>query len=505
MADDLIVTDETIENPLVLKRLLSDIIERLSNTVNELADDNLVNNVINIVTGTNVSAIETQSEGETLSLAPTKFNFVGPGVTLSEIIDDEIIIEVTSGPILVASSEYCPGYTFVHVNDNTWQIDLLNVTNLFSVGRRLKFIDNALTYYGTITSIDYNSTQPNDTTIVMTMEDNATLTNTITEVCLVTGTTAWSRISADPFNGTAINDIIFGVHGTINYWVIIGDGGKLAYSTDGGIIWINVVTNTTENLRQIDYNPIDQSFIVVGNGGVILRSINGIDWLLDTEEIAAITTTGSGDVIGIMHDSTVNEWCVLFNSVVGSYRTAKSIDDGILWTNVGASIVTNSIVGLEPENLASGDDQRIFSAQNEDIYALDNPSDSSWGLRLGTSESTTTALNAFFAVSNRLIAGFSNGVIRGVNIGIDNITFGASAVNNFAYSELHQIVIAVGSNGKLGYVSITNLSSTDAWTLISTGFDPLTSINCIYWNEIEGIFIACASNGQICRSTSGLN
>jgi len=38
MADDLIVTDEAVEDPLVLKRLLSDMIERLSNTVLEVID-----------------------------------------------------------------------------------------------------------------------------------------------------------------------------------------------------------------------------------------------------------------------------------------------------------------------------------------------------------------------------------------------------------------------------------------------------------------------------------
>jgi len=40
MADDLIVTDEVLEDPLVLRRLLSDIIERLGNEVQEVEQQN---------------------------------------------------------------------------------------------------------------------------------------------------------------------------------------------------------------------------------------------------------------------------------------------------------------------------------------------------------------------------------------------------------------------------------------------------------------------------------
>lgn len=49
MADDLLVTDETLEDPLVLKRLLSDIIERLSNTVLEVADPIETTRIIKII------------------------------------------------------------------------------------------------------------------------------------------------------------------------------------------------------------------------------------------------------------------------------------------------------------------------------------------------------------------------------------------------------------------------------------------------------------------------
>ena len=38
MADDIIVTDEALEDPLILRRLLQDIIERLGNEVNEVSN-----------------------------------------------------------------------------------------------------------------------------------------------------------------------------------------------------------------------------------------------------------------------------------------------------------------------------------------------------------------------------------------------------------------------------------------------------------------------------------
>lgn len=78
MADDLIVTDEALEDPLVMKRLLSDIIERLSNEVNEVL------NSTQSALFFDKTKIQLQDEGVRISSAINTLNFEGAGVVASK-------------------------------------------------------------------------------------------------------------------------------------------------------------------------------------------------------------------------------------------------------------------------------------------------------------------------------------------------------------------------------------------------------------------------------------
>ena len=54
MADDLLVTDEVLEDPLVMRRLLSDIIERLDDDVNSVVTEALTTKIIQVISGNGV-------------------------------------------------------------------------------------------------------------------------------------------------------------------------------------------------------------------------------------------------------------------------------------------------------------------------------------------------------------------------------------------------------------------------------------------------------------------
>jgi hypothetical protein len=59
MADDLLVTDEALEDPLVLRRLLSDIIERLDDDVNSVITDTFLLKTQTIIQTTETTTIKT--------------------------------------------------------------------------------------------------------------------------------------------------------------------------------------------------------------------------------------------------------------------------------------------------------------------------------------------------------------------------------------------------------------------------------------------------------------
>ena len=60
MADDLLVTDAVLEDPEVLRRLLSDIIERLSDTVQEVIDPVQTQQTLTIINNSTEGFFETQ-------------------------------------------------------------------------------------------------------------------------------------------------------------------------------------------------------------------------------------------------------------------------------------------------------------------------------------------------------------------------------------------------------------------------------------------------------------
>src|SRR5688572_22108411 len=58
--------------------------------------------------------------------------------------------------------------------------------------------------------------------------------------------------------------------GSLNY--VSGTGGVLLKTTNSGLNWTSVNTGSTANLRAVQ--SISSNVVIVGNGGLILRSSN---------------------------------------------------------------------------------------------------------------------------------------------------------------------------------------------------------------------------------------
>ena len=244
-------------------------------------------------------------------------------------------VDVSYGPSK-AAGQYCPGYPFTYISTTQFGIAGYDVSLLYK-NRRIRFVDGVANYYGSVTAATWNGST---TTITMSMEDTDVLTNTITEACFVSATTAWSPISQDPFGGDSINDICSGPIGGVEYWFICGDAGKVATSTDAGLTWTVLTTVTTEHLYCCCYDSDHETFWAGGANGVLVSTINGttID-AEDTTTLPAFATTGDGEIQGIDHSNAEDALFIGFKKFSTNIYGATSTDQAT-WTeraNFGTS------------------------------------------------------------------------------------------------------------------------------------------------------------------------
>lgn len=119
-----------------------------------------------------------------------------------------------------------------------------------------------------------------------------------------------------PFGGTAIRSIDYD-NGT---FVAVGDGGKIATSTDG-ITWTLSASGTTNALMTVNYG--NGTFVAAGASGTLLTSTdNGASWTGRT------STFGTSQINSVAYGT--RGWMAV--GVGGSY--AVSGDDGLTWTSV---------------------------------------------------------------------------------------------------------------------------------------------------------------------------
>lgn len=451
------------------------------------------------------SSIEVQDDGTSLTAGVLKVNFVGAGVSVQEPVADEVNVVIPGSLILANDSEYCPGYTYTNVDTDTWRVEGLNVANLFNIGRRLKFIDGANTYYGTITSRDYNTTAVGHTTINMSMENADTLNGTITEVCFVTGVAGWSPVADSTFGTTAINAIAAGNVGGTNYYVAVGNNGKLAISSDNGDTWSAATLTTTEHLNDICFNTTVEKFFIGGNNGVLIESnsISANTWIEDTTTIPGFVSGGTGHILNIGFQGISGDLLLLFNDVSNGYRVAYSQNNGASWTE-SISGTLDSIVPNTLTPRVTIDSWAVTRTNIANSYVLSTPSGSWSNLDTWTGKSFTAAKMFFVSGNEYRMYGADDGSIRSFGNGaLDDVNLSAFPVRAFAYSDLHSRWVAVGDNAQIATLELSAASTADSWVVRENGFSPTANIKDVC--EFNNVFIAVADNGQICRSTSGVN
>jgi len=518
VADDLIVTDEVLTDPLVLARLLRDIIERLGDDVDSVNSQAIINRTINIINDTGAgggSALEVQDNGSALTVAGTLLNFVG--FTLTEPTDNEITIRAG---VLDSDDLFAPGYDYTYQSSTSFTADLVDVTKLFRAGRRIKFNGGGVDSFGVISiASDFNSTHANDTFVTMTME-SGTVPTTISDLWFTASNTSWSAIAADPMSGAPINDITTGAINTTQWWVIVGNNGALSTSTDKGVTWTTRSCGTTNDIYTCCYDVANETFWIggkntAGDGCFIAYSTDGSTWntkALDTplqganDYIVGLAYNTGGDfLLAVMRDvSTTNNDYLQSNS---QFTTVASKIAGQTW---------KAQVPWAPPTCCKPNDSHQQWAYSSQSYGGNSAYYTSYADPSPTSQISFPAGNTlsfyhYFQVPSGVYAyqygyGFIDGTITWI-YGIaltDTVTF-ADPIRDMVYSQYADIAVCVGDNGTIGYLEFANLGTADSWTMVPNGFFPTANVTKVDYNESDHVFIAIADNGQICRSTTGIS
>lgn len=422
----------------------------------------------------------------------------------------------TSAADLSNTSLYCPGYTFTYIDDTSWKVVGFNLVNLFDVARRLKFVDGELTYYGTIVTSVYAT---GDTTLTMTMEAGDVLTNTIGEVCLISGTAGWSPIATDPFGGSAIRAIATGAISGTQWWVAVGDAGRLFTSTNKGVSWISRASGTVENLKAVSYNSARAVFAIGGIGtdeyAYVAESSNGTTWAEVDVSSTYPKTGGAGDYIHDIKYNKANDYWILSG-------LDSSIPRHSVTTRISVTWVQNSLVevgSIGPYILASAKESDSSDTASM-LHAIGDGATKQMPDEGGSPLSTiwgfnkTSLFRCYSAEGGHGAKGYgfggeANGDIdwfsQSPNNPHDEDLAFSDAIRAIAYSILHKRIVCVGDNSTIGYKEADDLDNNNGFVAVQNGFDPLGSILCIDFNEIDGVFIACSDSGQICRSDTGIN
>jgi len=252
----------------------------------------------------------------------------------------------------------------------------------------------------------------------------------------------WIKVADSKFE---YYESIYGIAWGNNKFVVVGNGGKTAYSPDG-ITWTAV---TVGNVRKNTIAYGNGKFVAGGNAGMIIYSTNGINWTVLME-----SNFGTSSIIyGIA-------WGKDKFVAVGDKGKIVYSPDGITWTAVGDSKFT-------------------------------------------TSDSILTIAYG----NGKFVAGGSSGKMAYSSDGITWTAVTDSKFNTSSISAItwgNNKFVAVGYNGEMAYSTdgITWTAVTDSTFEIDSSVGNLDSIYCIAWGNNK--FIAGGGIGKMAYSPDGI-
>jgi len=291
-------------------------------------------------------------------------------------------------------------------------------------------------------------------------------TDTISNSDLIGTPGGWNPFTNNPLSS---NESVFDLSITGSIWHLVGKtsgiGGKgfVYYSTDQGQSWTKQTPTTrTSEFSSIDYDPVDNRWMIAGGNHTWLYSNNGTSWTAGNE--------GSGDLLNNVHHGTggwiysrdggtkihhsysgTGSWSGSYSVVYGSYVTAIRYgeDDG--------NWVMTSV--------APGDAGYYSVCTGGDPRTSDD-----WDIK-SKRPTGCTGITALKRSNGLWVIGTSSGQIYRTADVTDDTSWEeitnpfSNNIRDFAYDPNTETWVCVGDNGIVG-VSYDNCST---WKLAQSG------------------------------------
>ena len=417
-----------------------------------------------------------------------------------------------------AGNSYSPGYNYSQASTTAFTVDLVNALNLFRVGRRIKVGLSGVYVYGVVNAVDFDTTAADDTHVTLTMEGSGTVPATIDELELVSSDTAWSPIATDPFSGGRINEIATGVISGTQWWVAVGEGGLIYTSTNAGVTWTSRTSGTSAEIITVAYMTNTNSFWVGGRGKYFRNSTDGITWTDKSALLTGASHSAADDIICdiVPLNADANAFVVInYDTSAGGYPVHKSNNEGTSWTLISSNLssmlsVYNRLVSGNVTQAPSNDDWAwAVSATVVSYFTSYGDGSASTAITAGAnvmrsvSFDTADGIKTITASSTGALE-YTDGNWNAAEVAITGV--GSNSVTVIINSVLHGRTVLLGDSASLQYVDHADLDGTSpTTTAVANGLAPTANFTCGAFNENDGVFIACADNGQILRSTNGTN
>lgn len=393
---------------------------------------------------------------------------------------------------------------------------------------------------------DLNAVASNGTTLVVVGKEGRVLTTTdgtnwvirsvggSLELSQVTWTGArFVAVGADGITYTSTNgDVwnytnsgvagdLFGISSATGQIVAVGEGGVILLSTNNGVSWTAQTSPTSTTLRSVAHDGVN-TYVAVGDAGVVAISTNGTDWTAGTAGVsaglrsvrwdgAAFVASGLGGTVLTSPTGTIGTWTVRTSGVsddlsdvaklgsvyvaVGSAGTITRSTDAVAWTKLSSGDTDHlrGVAASGSQLIAVGGNGSILTSTDALLATTVAPA-LSWSAQTSPVAAT---FNAVAATSLMRVAVGNAGAAISSPDGVNwtNIPTGTgSHLNGIAVKGSR--FCAVGDQGAV-FTSDDGLTWTERTSLAFVENLKAVSAN-------TSIFVAVGANGSVRTSSDGV-
>ncbi len=299
----------------------------------------------------------------------------------------------------------------------------------------------------------------------------------------------WFQVVDSTFGSTTIQDVTRS--GSLNRFVAVGGGGKMANSPEGvvwtavvdtqissqirgiafseslgifvaggnftaandqgatssdGITWANIsdMDLATEDMNQVDFSEFLTLFVAVADNGVASQSSDGSSW-----SAIGDMKFGTEDINGITYAEKLGLFVAVGGNGVGSQST-----DGLNWTVIGDMKFGTTTI----QDVAFSEDLSIFVAIGNNGKGSFSSDGLSWTLVADTKFGSNTIRGISYAVCSTAFLAVGNGGVMSYSedggvtwILVTDSTFSGDIIRAVECQNVEQRCVAVGNNGKMAY------------------------------------------------------